>query len=148
MVKVTGRFPIRNIQAMIREFKSRKNLALSVDMVDHPIYDWLRLGWCGHSCRTIIYAVNLAFYRQHLYGRYAQIPRRFFGAESLMRAVCLATRREEGVYCRFHHEPWLSGFAWAVNHAWITANNYDGFGARLKRGIRQCIRWCLPFLWL
>lgn len=148
MIKVTGRFPIRNIQTMIREFKSRKNLKLSVDMIDHSLYDWLHLDWRGHSCRTIIYAVNSAFYYQHLYGRYAEIPRRFSSAEGLMRAVCLATRREEGVYCRFRHEPWLSGYAGSVNATWMTANNYDGALARLKSGIRQITRWCLPFLWL
>ena len=102
MVKVTGRFPIRNIQAMIREFKSRKNLALSVDMVDHPIYDWLRLGWCGHSCRTIIYAVNLAFYRQHLYGRYAETPRRCLPCDTARggRVLQISSRALAFGFCR------------------------------------------------
>ena len=148
MVKVTGRFPVLNISTMIREFQARKNLKLAVDVVDHPLYDWLRLGWCGHSCRTIVYAISLPFYRQHLYGRYVEIPSRFFGAEGLMLDVYKETKKEKGVYPRLRHEPHLSGYAGAVNSVWFTANNYDGLLARTKRGVRQLGRWLLPFLWL
>ncbi len=150
-VKVTGRFPILNISTMVKEFSRRKNLQLSVDVIEHPLYDWLHLGWSGHGCRTIIYAVSLDFYLQHLYGHYTEIhgyEGGLWGAESLMRKVWEETRRLPGVYSRFKHEPHLSGFAGAVNHAWITANNYDGFLAKTKRFIRQLVRYVVPCLWI
>lgn len=151
MVKVTGRFPILNISTMIKEFSRRENLQLSVDVIDHPLYDWLHLGWSGHGCRTIIYAVSLDFYMRHLYGHYPEIhgcEGGLWGAESLMRKVWGETKMLPGVYSRFKHEPLLSGFAGAVNHVWITANNYDSLLARIKRLVRQLIRYVMPWLWI
>ena len=151
MVKVTGRFPILNISTMIKEFSRRENLQLSVDVIEHPLYDWLHLGWSGHGCRTIIYAVSFDFYMRHLYGHYTEIhgyEGGLWGAESLMRKVWEETKMLLGVYSRFKHEPHLSGFAGAVNHAWITANNYDGLLAKIKRLVRQLVRYVMPWLWI
>ena len=151
IVKVTGRFPIINIATMVKEFSERKNLQLAVDVIDHPLYDWLRLGWAGHGCRTIIYACTFDFYMRYLHGRYVEIHGSaggMWGAETLMRDVWEKTRHRPGVYSRFRHEPCLAGYAGAVNHAWITANNYSGCLSKLKRGIRQACRYMLPGLWL
>lgn len=148
IVKVTGRFPILNIAAMLREFAARRPLALALDVIDHPIYDWLRLGWDGHHARTILYAVTPDFYKRHLYGRYKEIPSRFCGAEDLMFDVWRKVRHEAGVWPRFRVEPRLSGFAGSGQLCVITAYNYDGWMAKAKRALRQLMRRLLPFLWM
>lgn len=147
-VKVTGRFPILNIQTMCDEFSHREALALAVDVVEHNLYKMLGLKWSASGCRTIIYACDCAFYKSNLYGRYREIPTTFWGAEGLMRDVWEKNRAKSGVYARFRHEPRISGFAGAMNHAWITANNHDSTLACFKRIVRQLCRWGLPGLWL
>lgn len=148
IVKVTGRFPILNIETMLREFDHRKNLQLALDVLDHPIYDWLHLGWDGHHARTILYATTLGFYREHIRGRYAEIPSHFCGAEDLMFDVWKKARALPGIYPRFRREPRLSGFAGSGRLCIITAYDYDGFFAKFKRATRQFLRWALPFLWM
>lgn len=149
MVKVTGRFPILNIETMIKEFQSRKNLQLAIDVVNHKLYSSLGLKWAqSGKARTIIYAVTCDFYKAHLLGHYKDIPSKFNGAEGLMNNVWNKTKNEIGVYPRFKHEPELAGCAGAINYAWITCNNYSGFGARCKRMIMRICRIILPNLWL
>ena len=124
---------------------------MAVDVLDNPIYRMLHLKWSSRGCRTIIYAVTVEFYEEYLYGRYKEIrgyDGGFWGAEGLMRSVWEQTKDMAGVYPRFRTEPRLSGYAGALNCTWITANNYDGLLAMVKRGIRQICRWVLPFLWL
>ena len=152
MVKVTGRFPILNISSMIEEFSSRENLSLAVDVIDHHVYDWIRSGSTGHSCRTIIFAVSTEFYKKHIYGRYASNPEAYRGAEHFMYGIWQATRNivDEGVvYPRFHHEPRLSGYAGGVaSGSFFFSGNYDGWKNRMKRTLRQLCRWCIPWLWI
>ncbi len=151
IIKVTGRFPILNISSLVNEFSKRKNLQLAVDVVDNWIYRALKLKWSSQSCRTIIYALTIDFYKKYLYGRYKEIHGSdggFWDAESFMLSVSKDVRLLSGIYLRFKTEPWLSGFAGGKNHAWITANNYDGVLAITKRVIKQFCRWVLPFLWL
>lgn len=147
-VKVTGRFPVLNIESMFKEFTNRHPLKLAVDVVEHNLYKLLGLKWGASGCRTIIYACDCDFYKNNLYGRYVEIPNPFYGAENLMRDVWEHHQSECGVYPRLRHEPHLSGFAGAVNHAWITANNYDSLLARTKRAIKQFCRLFLPGLWI
>ena len=146
-VKVTGRFPILNIETLLREFASRDPLQLSVDIIDHPIYDWLRLGWDAHHARTILYATTTTFYQAHIYGRYREIPGRFPDAEALMFDVWKRTvRRLPGVYGRFRHEPRLAGFAGhSGTEGLISVKNYDGVVSKAKRFIRQSCRTFLPW---
>ncbi len=146
IVKVTGRFPILNIETLIDEFSRRKELRLAIDIKDHPFYDWLRLGWSGHGARTIVYAVTCRFYRENIYGRYKDIPSICCDAETLMFDVVKKTRNQKGVYDRFKHEPRLSGFAGCLNYTIITSNDYDSWMNKIKRGVNQFCRTCLPFI--
>ncbi len=146
IVKVTGRFPILNINTMLNEFAHRKDLRLAIDIKDHPFYDWLRLGWSGHGARTILYAVTYAFYRMHIYGRYKQIPSVYVDCETMMFKVVKETAHKKGVYHRFKREPRLSGFAGGLNYTVITSNNYDSWLNKVKRAVNQFCRTCLPFI--
>ncbi|MBQ7178900.1 MAG: hypothetical protein IJS08_15900, partial [Victivallales bacterium] len=109
IVKVTGRFPVLNIDKMVREFSRRKNLVYSIDIIEHGLYRMLGLNWAASKSRTIIYAISTGFYMGNVYGRYRQIPSVYGGAEGLMRAVWDETRNQPGVYSRFKTEPRLSG---------------------------------------
>ncbi len=146
IIKVTGRFPILNIETMIDEFSCRKDLCLALDIKDHPFYDWLHLGWSGHGARTILYAVTCQFYRDNIYGRYKEIPSAYWGAEDLMFDVVKKVQGQRGVYDRFKHEPRLLGFAGCLNYTIITSNNYDSWLNKLKRSCNQLCRTCLPFI--
>lgn len=146
-IKVTGRFPILNIETLLREFASRDPLQLAVDVIDHPLYDWLHLGWDAHHARTILYAVTIDFYKANIYGRFREIPNQFPDAEALMFDVWKrSASRQLGVYGRFRHEPRLAGFAGhSGTEGLISVKNYDGIVSKIKRAIRQSCRYLLPW---
>ena len=148
MIKVTGRFPILNIGKLIDEFSSRSALNFAIDIIDHPLYDWLGLRWRSHAARTICYAVSIEFYKIHIHGMYTQIPKPYWGAEELMMAVWQRSKNALGVYPRFKHEPIMSGYAGGERKTWFMATNYGGGLYAVKRSIRQLARWFFPFLWL
>lgn len=145
--KVTGRFAIRNIGQMLDEFEGREPLALAIDILNNPVYR-LSDKISPTGSRTIIYAVSCEYYMQNVYRLYELNREKYSGAEGLMYEVWQNTRSENGVYARFRHEPVLSGFAGGKNWHWWTANNYDGWLAKIKRGIRQVCRWVIPCLWI
>ena len=145
--KVTGRFAIKNIGKMLDEFTKREPLAFALDILDNPIYRLSKTIPSGGS-RTIIYAVSCDYYMRNVFRVYELNRKKYSGAESLMYDVWLKTRNQAGVYARFKHEPALSGWGGGKNWHWWTANNYDGWLAKIKRGIRQLLRWIMPSLWV
>lgn len=144
--KVTGRFPILNIEKMIIEFSKREPLKFSIDILNNPLYRFTRIP--AESSRTIIYAIDCDFYMQYVYQEYEHNRKKYTGAEPLMYEIWRRTRHIVGVYARFRHEPQLSGGGGGRNWHWWTANNYSGVLARIKRGIRQFLRWAIPWLWV
>ncbi|MCD8284748.1 MAG: hypothetical protein LUB62_00780 [Prevotellaceae bacterium] len=65
-LKVTGRYPILNLPFFVRHATKiicQGGKSLYCDVKDHKLYDWLRLGWCGHACDCRIFASTVGFLR-------------------------------------------------------------------------------------
>ncbi|MBR0458803.1 MAG: hypothetical protein IJJ26_06175 [Victivallales bacterium] len=146
--KVTGRFPILNIAELLQEAEQRRPWELFCDNKDHPVYDWLQLGWNGHACDTRFFLVTTDFYRKHFYGRYTELDdSQGKLVESLFFQVARDTARTEKVVRRFRTEPQYSGKAGHVQISIIGVNDYDSRTAKTKRAIRRIARKLLPWFW-
>lgn len=67
--KVTGRYPIYNIVYFLRQANHHlhdKNCALYCDTKDHKLYDWLHLGWNGHSFECRLFGAKKDWYLTHM----------------------------------------------------------------------------------
>ena len=63
--KVTGRYPVYNMGYFLREGSKaiyEKGIDLYCDIKDHKLYDWLRLGWNGHSFECRLFGVTREWY--------------------------------------------------------------------------------------
>ncbi|NLG15398.1 MAG: hypothetical protein GX561_14495 [Lentisphaerae bacterium] len=149
-VKVTGRFPILNIDALLDEMSRRRPWDLYCDNKDHKVYDWLRLGWNGHACDTRFFGVTVEFYRRHFYGHYVELDdSRDLLIEGFFFRVA-KVESESGrsrVVRRFRTEPEYSGKGGHVQISLIGVNDNSGWVATLKRRIRQVGRWVVPWFW-
>lgn len=137
IVKVTGRFPILNLEQMLDEFNRYAGCDIQADIVDHPIYDicqfWRKpeRRWSGHHGRTILYWITSDYYRRNFYGRYRELTHYGqSGAEHLMWEVFQTScrHREQNTRWRFHTEPSLGGRAGGVSNSWIDFSYYGGGG--------------------
>lgn len=73
--KVTGRYPIYNVGYFLRaayRFLVEEGGDLYCDMKDHKLYDWLRLGWNGHSFDCRLFGVKRDWYMERMAPAYAQ----------------------------------------------------------------------------
>lgn len=147
-IKVTGRFPFLNLDKLLLEANRRQPWALFCDTKDHPVYDWLRIGWNGHAADTRFFIVTTEFYRQHFYGRYRELNDSA-GAlvEELFFAVIQAQHGREKIVRRFRTEPEPAGRAGHRQISIIGTNDYSGWLAISKRRIRQFGRWFVPWFW-
>lgn len=147
-IKVTGRFPILNLDKLLLEAGQRQPWALFCDTKDHPIYDWLRNGWNGHAADTRFFIVTEEFYRKHFYGRYHELnDSKGALVEGLFFDVIQAQHGREKIVRRFRTEPEPAGQAGHRQISIIGTNDYSGWLARSKRRIRQLGRWFFPWFW-
>ena len=73
--KVTGRYPIYNIGYFLNAAAKslwRDGRDIYCDIKDHKIYDWLRLGWCGHSFDCRLFGVKTEYYLSQMAPHYTE----------------------------------------------------------------------------
>lgn len=71
--KVTGRYPVYNMGYFLREGSKaiyEKGIDLYCDIKDHKLYDWLRLGWNGHSFECRLFGVTREWYMTEMASLY------------------------------------------------------------------------------
>ena len=71
-VKVTGRYPVYNLPYFVKKATEalKDGKVMYCDVKDHHIYDWLRLGWSGHSFYSVLYGVSNEYYMQNIAPKY------------------------------------------------------------------------------
>ncbi len=151
--KVTGRFPILNVNNLLMEVKNRE--VFRADCKDHRVYEWLHIPINGHvgECR-FFYCTN-DFYKQYFRGRYSELND-YEGriAEMLMLDVIRSTKGQPGVSGRYRTQPLFSGcggHSLGTNskgwRAFFYSTDNDSLALRLKGQVRQLCRWIFPFWW-
>ena len=71
--------------------------------------------------------------------------------ENLILDVIRATKSEPGVHCRYRKQARFTGSGGHTlgnGSAFFHSTDNDSLAIRAKLGVRQLIRWTLPWLWL
>lgn len=151
--KVTGRFPIKNIYRLMSEVKSFERRTggykFYCDCKDHNIYELLRMPINGHAGECRYYAVSISFYNKYFKGMYKTLnDYEGRNVESFFLNVIRNTKNMEGVHTRFKTQAYITG---AGGHSlgnksgFFYSTDYDSPIMKFKMGLRQILRWTLPF---
>ena len=153
--KLTGRFPILNLYSLMKEVDGHirgGQIRLYQDCKDHKVYEWLHLPINGHAAECRYYAVGLDFYKQYIQGKYKMLnDYEGKNVEWFFLQVIREHKHEDGVYGRFRTQAHLTG---AGGHSlgkgisFFYSTNNDSTTMKVKRGIRQLLRWVMPWWWV
>lgn len=150
-LKVTGRYPIYNIQYFLDEASRlffSKGIDLYIDIKDHKIYDWLHLGWNGHSADVRLFAVSVDFFLNQIAYRYVELnDYNGFLFEGLMYDIVKSNMKNKNIVCRFKKEMHLGGFEGSNVNAVSFSKDQNSFKGKIKRIMGNFIRRFLPFFW-
>lgn len=149
-MKVTGRYPIYNIGRLLSDADTtfEKGMELYADIKDHKIYDWLRLGWSGHSFECRVFATSTEFYLHNIAPLYAECddyaPQ---GGKLLEDVLFRFVKNSEGRFSlRFKREPEFGGVEGSNVTAFSFSKNQNSMKGQLKRFVGNGIRIFMPWL--
>ena len=153
--KLTGRFPILNVYNLMKEVERHNwggQMQLYQDCKDHKVYEWLHLPINGHAAECRYYAVSMKFYDQYIRGKYKNLND-FEGrsVEWFFLKVIREHKHEKGVYGRFRTQAHLTGtggHSLGNGVAFFYSTDNDSVVMKVKRGIRQLLRWVMPWWWV
>ncbi|MCQ2229814.1 MAG: hypothetical protein MJZ13_08750 [Bacteroidales bacterium] len=151
--KITGRLKLLNVRSMLAECEKKMNKAplhFLADCKDHSLYEKLHIKVWGHVGECRYWYSDVDFFEWNIGSRYQWLndyvsPTRL--AEDLMLDVCRKTRGKEGCYDRFRTQAILSGTGGhdiEKGSKFFHSTDYDSWQLKVKCGMRQIIRWCLP----
>lgn len=149
-LKATGRYPIYNIGYFLRQAARQlyeRGNDLYCDMKDHHLYDWLRLGWNGHSFECRLFGAKTDWYLANMAPAYRQCND-YDGhlMETVMFGVVKeAMARGDRVVTRFRREPHLGGLEGSEINAFIFSKSQDSLKGKCKRLVGNCIRTFTPW---
>ncbi len=148
--KVTGRYPIYNLGYFVKRASEKMfggKVKMYADIKDHKLYDWLRLGWCGHSFECRMFGVENDYYLANIAPLYSQCNDY---DDKLLEAVLFDYVKGEDrdkVSLRFRREPHFGGMEGSEVQAVSFSKNQDSFKGKLKRYVGNGIRIFLPFFY-
>lgn len=151
--KVTGRFPILNLFKLLKEVQKRggDKMRFYCDCKDHKVYELLHIPINGHAGECRYYAVSLSFYKEYFKGKYSLLDDNIGkSVETFFFHVIRQVKKQDGVYCRFRTQAHLTGAGGhTLGHgmAFFCSTDNDSVALKFKRGIRQLLRWLLPWWW-
>lgn len=153
-MKVTGRFPIKNLYSLMKEVERRggTQMKLYADCKDHKLYELFHIPINGHAGECRYFAVSLDFYDKYFRGHYVELND-FTGPliEDFMLKVIRETKNQEGVNCRYRTQAHFSGnggHSLGKGLSFFYSTDNDSVVMKFKFSLRQLIRWCLPWAWL
>lgn len=152
-VKLTGRFPIINLDKLIRELYRRggNRLEFFGDCKDHNVYDRFGMKINGHSGESRFYAMSLDFWSRHFLNCYKNLND-FEGRniEGYLLSLKRETKGQPNVIWRLHTQPHFSGKGGhniGKGLAFFHSTDNDSKVMAFKRGLRQMCRWLIPWWW-
>ncbi|MCR5361409.1 MAG: hypothetical protein K6E73_05300 [Bacteroidales bacterium] len=154
--KVTGRLKAHNIGRLIAETEGMQFVA---DCKDHRLYEWLRMPINGHvgECRywfattefflktMLPYGARMNDYDVPLANGAIQPP---YLAEDAMLAVCRIARKQPHCRDRFRTQARISGRGGhdlGKGMGFFYSTDNDSLALRFKCGLRQILRWTMPW---
>lgn len=152
-VKQTGRFPLINIDKILRELYRRGGDSLEFfgDCKDHKVYDRLGMKINGHAGESRFYAMSLGFWNAHFRDCYKQLND--YEGHNIERYLLNLKRQtcgQENVIWRLRTQTHFGGKGGHnIGHglAFFHSTDNDSAALRFKRALRQWCRWILPWWW-
>lgn len=149
--KATGRYPIYNLSYFINQANHmiyNKNKDLYIDIKDHKLYDYLNLGWQGHSADVRIFAVKNDFYLQFIGCRHNELND-YNGhlLEGLMYDVAKSIKGKGNEFLRFKKEAKFGGLEGSNVNALSFSKNQNSIKSKMKRLVGNFIRTFFPWFW-
>ena len=152
-VKLTGRFPIANLDKILLELQKRggKRLEFFGDCKDHKVYDWLRMPINGHSGESRFYFMTLDFWNKYFADCYMKLND--YDGDNIEKFLLQLKRKtygEKNVIWRLRVQPHFTGKGGhnlGYGPAFFYSTDQDSSVLRFKRSIRQLLRWSAPWWW-
>lgn len=152
--KLTGRLKMQNITVMLNECTSRgsgKNLQFLADCKDHKVYEWLHMPINGHVGECRYWYASTDFFHKMMAPRVNELNDfgdHVFLAEDLMLDVCRKSRNIKGCFDRFRTQARISGKGGHdLGKGWsfFYSTDNDSVALKVKCGLRQALRWLIPW---
>lgn len=160
-VKVTGRYPFYNLSYFVDQASKaiENGSVLYCDVKDHRLYDWLRLGWSGHSFYAPLYGVRIDYYLQSIAPRYKDLND--YDGHMVEGELYKLMKQEMAhgiskwrgdigrgkIVARFKREPVCGGLQGSRIAAVSFALDQNDWKSKLKRFIGNSIRILTPWFW-
>lgn len=145
--KVTGRYPVYNIRHFVDKaftFLSIGGGDLYADIKDHKLYDWLRLGWCGHSFDCRLFGVRTEWFKKHMAPLYCKCN----DYEGILLEGVLFELIKNPIgklSLRFDREPHFGGLEGSNVDAVSFSKKQDSIKGKVKRMTGNSIRIFMPW---
>lgn len=158
--KITGRLRLLNVADMLAEVEDRQRKCGSVgrrglqflaDCKDHSLYEWLSLPINGHAGECRYWFASTEFFETMMWPKlemmndFTEPP---VLAEDAMLRVCRETRGQAGCFDRFRTQARISGRGGhnlGSGPSFFYSTDNDSLALRLKCGLRQLLRWAMPW---
>lgn len=157
--KITGRLKVLNIEDLLKEVEGLRfkvqglssSLSFVADCKDHKVYEWLHMPINGHAGECRYWYASVEFFESMMWPRYDELndyPPHICLAEDLMLDVCRKTRGMAGCRDRFRTQARISGRGGHnLGKGWsfFYSTDNDSFALKIKCGLRQVLRWVMPW---
>ncbi len=149
--KVTGRFPVKNLFALLSEAQRRggEGMRYYGDCKDHGIFELLHIPVSGHAAECRYWAASVDFYDEHFREGYLRLEGR--SVEVYFFEILRPLRGLPGVSVRFRRQAHISGKGGhnlGTGSSFFSSVDNDSFQIKVKRNLRQLIRWICPKLYI
>ena len=145
--KVTGRYPIYNIRRFIDKadkFINQENGDLYADIKDHKLYDWLRLGWNGHSFDCRLFGVKVDYYLKYIGPLYVYCND--YNGNLLEGVLFDFVKHNKGkMSLRFDREAHFGGLEGSNVNAVSFSKEQDSLKGQVKRMVGNSTRIFIPW---
>jgi len=148
--KVTGRYPVYNLDYFVSKASRRiysKGYDMYCDIKDHKLYDWLRLGWNGHSFECRLFGLATDYWQKQFAEHYADCND--YEGRPMESVMFLNVKNGGGgkKSLRFRREPHFGGLEGSNIDAPIFTKEQDSMRGKFKRFVGNMIRTFLPWFW-
>lgn len=173
--KITGRLKVLNVEKLLKECENENlryeslqhdgssntkatqervqndGLRFLADCKDHKVYEWLRMPINGHAGECRYWFATTDFFIERMWPKFDQMndyTNPPVLAEDVMLQVCRETRGWSGCKDRFRSQARISGRGGhnlGKGSSFFYSTDNDSFALRIKCGIRQLLRWVMPW---
>lgn len=146
-LKLTGRYPMLNIQEMMGEMERRgKDKLMMFDVKEFKLYEKLRgTSYGSRWGDSRFFLMSVDFYRKYLMNCYQEMDESIFGkyAEDYIYQLSVKYRKDKSCSFRFRHQVQFGGQGGAA----CFHEDYASFKNQAKNKLRRILRVLFPNIW-